>query len=121
MTNILLYLISFSVFVVLQSLAINGIYESFRGSAIKDDVSGKVSYQGMVFYMIAPKFFEKYKYKYWSKNIFSCIKCMSSTYGALTYFPFVVYVFGFRWIEVPVFLFDVFVLVTLNWMIYKKL
>jgi hypothetical protein len=119
--KLFLYLVSFSVFVVLQSLAINGIYDCFRGSAIKDDVSKKISYQGMVLYKIAPTFFEKYKYREWSKPLYSCIRCMASVYGALTYFPTVIYFWGFKWIEIPVFLFDIFILVYLNFYFYKKL
>src|SRR5271170_5759462 len=99
-SDIVLYLIGFSIFVVLQALAINGVKEGLSGSAIKDDLSGKVSYQGNILYMLAPKFLEKHKYKYWSKNLWTCIKCMASAYGALTYWPVILFVFGFNWVEV---------------------
>lgn len=115
------YLGGFSVFVVLQALAINGLKEALSGSALKDDLSGKITYQGNILYMIAPKFFEKYKYRYWAKPIFSCIRCMASFWGALTFWPVVILYFGFNWIELLVFIFNVCVLTTLNYLIYKKL
>lgn len=115
------YLIGFGILVVLQALAINGIKEALSGSAIKDDLSGKITYQGNILYMMAPKFFEKYKYRYWAKNWWTCIKCMSSTYGAATYWPIVVFVFGFYWIEVLIFVWDVFILTYLNYYFYKKI
>ena len=119
--QILLYLISFGLFLVLQSLVINGIHECFRGEKLVDGISGKVDYQGMILYMIAPKIIEKYKRKFFSKNLYSCVKCMSSTYGAITFWPLVIYLFKWHWVEVPIFIFDVFSLVSLNWYIYKKL
>ncbi len=121
LTDIFLYLFGFCLFVTLQALAINGVKEALTGSAIKDDLSGKINYQGNVLYMMAPRFFEKYKYRYWSKNLWTCIKCMSSFWGALTYWPLVIIVFGFNWIEVLIFVWDVFILVYLNNFFYKKL
>lgn len=115
------YLVGFCLFVVLQALAINGIKEALAGSALKDDINKTINYQGNILYMIAPKFFEKYKYRYWAKGAWVCIKCMSSGYGAITYWPIVVWLFGFHWIEVLIYIWDVFILVTLNWIIYKKL
>lgn len=115
------YLIGFCLFVVLQAFAINGVHESMKGSAIKDDLNHKINYQGNILYMLAPWFFEKYKYRYWAKPIFSCIRCMSSVYGALTYWPVVVILFGFNWVELLIFVWDVFILVSLNYLVYKKL
>lgn len=45
---------------------------------------------------------------------------MASFWGAVTYWPAVIYLFGFNLVEIPVFIFDVFILVTTNWIIYKK-
>lgn len=115
------YLIGFSVFVVLQALAINGVKEALTGSALRDDINKKTNYQGNIFYMIAPRFFEKYKHRYWSRPLWSCIRCMASFYGALTYWPVVVLVFGFHWIEALVFVWDVFILTTLNYWVYKRI
>lgn len=116
----ILYLIGFIVMSIIQSIVINGIYESFRGSPIKDDMSGRINYQGNILYMIAPKLFEKHKYKYWSKPIYTCVKCASSFWGGITYWPFIIYLFGLHWIEIPVFIANVFSLVYLNYFFYKR-
>lgn len=113
-------LIALSIFMVLQSLAINGIYECFKGSRHIAD-NGTVTYNGMVFYKIAPKFFEKYRHRWWSKPLWSCIKCMASVYGALTYWPMVIWLFGFHPMEIAVYIVDVFILVYLNAFFYNKL
>lgn len=115
------YIVCFFLFTILQSLAINGMHESMKGSALKDDINNKINYQGNILYMISPRFFEKYKYKYWSKPLFSCVKCMASVYGALTYWPIMILLFGFNWFEVLVFVWDIPILVSLNYWIYKKL
>ena len=120
MVDLLLYLVCFLVFAILQSWMINGLYESFKGSKVVDGISHKVQYQGMIFYMLAPAFFEKYKHRYWSKNLWSCVKCMSSTYGALTYWPTVIWLFNFRCCEVFIFIADVFILIYLNFFFYNK-
>jgi hypothetical protein len=121
LTDIFLYLLGFCFFVVLQALAINGVKEALTGSALKDDINHKINYQGNILYMMAPKFFEKYKYRSWSKPLYSCIRCMASLWGALTYWPLVILLFGFNWVEMIVFAWDVFILVTLNYWVYKKL
>lgn len=58
---------------------------------------------------------------YWSKPISSCIKCMSSFYSMITYWPLVLWIFGFSVWEIPLFVVNVFILVSLNWFIYKRL
>lgn len=115
------YIIFFSIFIVLQALTINGINTCFKGTKVIDDASGKVSYDGMIFYMIAPKFFEKYRHSTWAKPIFSCIKCMASFWGAITFWPLVIYLFGWHWVELLIFVFDVFILTFLNFYLYKKI
>ena|ERR1700753_116623 len=117
----LIYLLSFIGFCLIQSFFINGVHEAFKGSAIRDDVNKTISYQGNILYMIMPRFLEKYKHRYWAKNLWTCVKCLSSTYGALTFWPTVIYLFGFKWEEIFIYIIDVFVLVTLNWIVYKKL
>lgn len=117
---ILYYLVIFSVFVVLQSLFINGVHDCFKGKKLVDGVTSKVDYQGMIFYMMAPSFFEKYRYKIWTKNLWGCVKCMSLPYGAITFFPVAIYLLGWHWEEIPIFVFDVFILVYLNFYFYKK-
>lgn len=118
--EVVLYCISFLIFVVSQSLAINGIYECFRGGCVNDIVKGKVC-SGNIFYQLSPDFFEKHKNKIWAKPLFGCLRCMSSVYGALTFWPIVIMVFGFYPIEIIVFVFDVFILVYLNMFFYKRL
>jgi len=117
--EIVLYLVSFLIFVVLQAMAINGIFELFRGSKINDLIKGEI-YKGNLFYMISPKFFEKNKDKFWASNLFGCVKCMSSTYSLITFFPLVIYLFGFHWEEIFIWAFDAFILVFLNYFFYKK-
>mgnify|MGYP000883416007 CR=1 FL=1 len=119
--DLILYLIGFLLFVFIQGIIINGIHECLQGSAIKDELKGKIFYQGMVIYMLAPKFFERVKNETWFKPFGGCIKCMSSVYGALTYFPFVIGIFGFHLCEIPIFIADIFCLVVINWQIYKRI
>lgn len=64
---------------------------------------------------------EEYKYSKWlRKPIIQCIKCMSSFWGALTFWPVVLCLFGFNLLEIPIFFADVFSLTYLNWIIYLK-
>ncbi len=118
--NDVLYLVGFCLFVVLQSLAINGIHYALQGGCINDFNKGKVC-KGNMLYMIWPTFFERNRSKWWSSAAYSCIKCMSSCWGAITFWPVVVYLFGFHWVQVGVFLFDVPILCSLNFYIYKRL
>lgn len=116
----ILYLVGFCLFVVLQSLSINGFHYSMQGGCVNDLHKGKVC-KGNALYMICPSFFESNKNKWWSAPLWSCIKCMSSFWGAVTFWPVVVYLFGFHWPEIGVFLFDIPILCSLNYYIYKKL
>ena len=105
--NIVLGLSGFLLFAAIQSLVINGIKEAI----------GK----GMILSVFS-KFIEKtIKSEYWRKPWVSCVKCMASTYGALTFWPFVLLLFGWHWAEILIYIADVFTLVTLNWLVYKKL
>lgn len=118
--HIILYFISFSIFVVLQSLAINGWHACFEGGCVDDLHVGKKC-SGNIFYKISPPFFEKNKGKEWARPLWGCVRCESSAIGALTYWPIVLWLFGFHIIEILVFIFDVFILVYLNYFLYKKL
>lgn len=64
-----LILIGFVVFMFIQAIVINGIYDCFKGGCVNDINKGKVC-TGSIFYLIKPSFFEKYKHTNWSKNIF---------------------------------------------------
>lgn len=120
MPYIVLYLISFSIFVVLQALAINGVFELCRGGCVNDLKEGRKC-SGNLFYMIAPEFFEKNKNKSWAAPLFGCVRCMSSFWSLITFFPTVIYFYGFHWEEIFIWAFDAFILVSLNFYVYKKL
>lgn len=120
MMEIFYYISSFCLFVILQALVINGIHYAFSGGCIPDIEKGKVC-KGNILYLIRPAFFERNKDKNWSKPIFSCVRCMSSAYSIITYWPIVIYLFGFHYMEILIWLFDICILSSLNWIIYKKL
>lgn len=117
--QILQYTIAFAIFVVLQGLAINGVYESMRGSCTNDINKGLIC-TGNILYPFK-RWLSKYISEYWLNPIGNCPRCMSSLYGALSFFPTVIYLFGFHLIEIPIYIFDVFILVSVNWIIYKKM
>lgn len=105
---------------LLQAIFINGVHELFKGGCITDISSGKKC-SGNLFYSINPSFFEKYKNTNWSKPLWSCIKCQSSIWSIITFWPVVIYLFGFHIWEIPVWIFDSCSLVFLNYYWYKKL
>lgn len=102
----LVNLIALMIFLILQSFFINGVYYSFS--------------KGNVFNRINPEFFEKHKKKIWALPLWSCIRCMSSVWGTATFWIPVIYFFGFCPIEMYVFIIDIGCLVTLNWIVFKK-
>ncbi len=65
----------------------------------------------------------KYKYNNWIRKAvgLSCIKCGSSFYGPTTLVPVLIYLFGIRWEIVPVAIFNIGVLIFLNFYFYKAL
>lgn len=117
--DLLIRLIEFLIFVFLQSLFINGWNESFKGGCVKN-IDGTTRCDGMIFYKLKPSFFEKHKGKWWTLPLWGCVKCESSVIGCLTFFSFVLPVYGFEWVEIPIFVCDVFILVPLNWFVNKK-
>lgn len=98
-------LISFLVFAVMQSLFINGVKELFQ--------------DGMIFSRLR-NFFIKHISEFWRKPLYSCVRCMSGLYGALTFFPVAIYLHGLRWELIFVFLFDVGILIYLTYFFYKR-
>jgi len=98
-------MITFLLFMLIQAMFINGVKESTG--------------EGMILENPARWIREKLG-TYWSKPFFGCIRCMSSVYGFITYWPAVLYKFGFEWWQVPVFIIDVFCLVYLTWFLYKR-
>lgn len=119
--DLFFYILSFCLFTVIQALAINGIHYCFKGESVKNDLTGKIVYSGNVFYSMAPKFFEKNKYKWWAKPLWKCVRCMASVYSIITFWPVIISIFGWHYEELFIWGLDAFVLVTLNWIIYKKL
>jgi hypothetical protein len=99
------------IFLVVQAMVINGIHISFKGYK-QDGVP-----HGNIFYLL---FAHKWSGdEWWQKPLYSCVKCMASVWGALTFWPVVVYNFGFDIVQVPLFIADVFALSYLNWFFYK--
>lgn len=105
----------------MQSLAINGLHYAFKWESKKKE-NGEIEIVGNVLFPIA-KFFGTLKHPFfiWAyKPMFSCVRCMSSFWGAVTFFPFVIWIFGFQFWQIGMYAFDVLILCTLNWLIYKK-
>lgn len=104
LVNILLFLVCLSVLCILQAIFINGVKASMEEGMIFEKVGKWVTRLGS-----------------WGKALGGCIRCMSSVFGAATYWPTIVYAFGFQTWEIPLFVADVFILVSLTWWFYKKL
>lgn len=118
-TDITIALVGFLVFIFLQALFINGLNECFKGGVVNDMNKGKI-YSGMIFYMMAPEFFQNNKHKAWAKPVYACVRCMSSVWGSITFFSAFVPVFGFHLWEIPVLIADVFILVYVTFFLYQK-
>lgn len=93
------------IFVLLQGLAINGFQQVMDG--------------GMIFNPYK-KWLQKQK-SWIGKPGGLCIKCLSSTGGTITFWPSALYCYGFHWFEIFVWIFDIFVLVYVNFYFYKKM
>ncbi len=105
--HIVLGLSGFLLLSIIQAYVINGIKEAMN--------------EGHILFWFS-KFIEKnVKSETIRKPLGKCIRCMASTGGAITYWPFVLFVFGWHWAEVPIFVANMFVLVVLNWLIFKKI
>jgi uncharacterized membrane protein YeiB len=92
------------IFVLFQSMAINGLVLSMEDGMILNG------------------------YKRWlksRKNWFShpmglCIRCSASVFGTITFWPAALLGFGWKPIEVFAWIMDIFVLVYLNSFLYKR-
>lgn len=104
--NIILGITGFFMFSLLQAFIINGVKECFNEGMILSGFS---------------KCIERLLGKYWSKPIVGCIRCMASFWSAVIYWPFVLKLFGWNIYEVPIFVANMFTILVLNWLIYKKL
>jgi len=93
------------IFVLFQGLAINGFQQSMDKGMILEGYK---------------KWLERRK-PWVGKPMGLCIKCSASVGGTVTFWPAALYAFGFRPIEIFAWVFDIFVLISINWLIYKKL
>jgi hypothetical protein len=98
-------LIVFLLFVICQGAFIVGLKSTFEEKMILEKPA---------------KWIRETLGEYWSKPFVGCIRCMSSVYGFITYWPAVLYEYGFHFWQVPAFIFDVFVLVYVTWFLYRK-
>ena len=118
--NTVLGLAGFILFIFLQALFINGWHECFRGDCTQDINRGRVC-GGNIFFRISPEFIHRHKDKFWARPVFGCVKCEASVMGSVTYWPTALIIFGFHPVEIPIWIGDMFILVILNWLVYKKL
>ncbi len=108
MMNLFFGLLSFMVFVFLQALFINGINESMV--------------EGMVLSGVKKWVNRNIKSEFWTKPITGCVRCMASFWGGIvTFLPTAFILFGFHWWETPLFIVDVVILVSVNFIVYKRL
>jgi len=105
MIDLLYFLLCFSIFIVLQSLFINGYRDLFN--------------DGMILYKLR-LLIDKNVNEFWRKPIYSCVKCLSSTIGTFTFLSASIYLFGLRWEEIPLLIFDIVILVYANYFFYKR-
>lgn len=74
--------------------------------------------------MFGFSFYRTYQFPVYSKwvrkPIIECVKCMASFWGTLTYWPIMLWVFGFEWWQIPVWIVDMIILVYVNYYWYKK-
>lgn len=93
------------IFVLFQGLAINGFQQAM------DD--------GMIFHPY--KLWLQKRPKWFSKPMGLCVQCSASVGSIVSFWPAVLYIYGWKPIEVFAWFFDIFVLVALNRLIYKFL
>ncbi len=106
MTNVILFLI-------MQAWIVNGVHIAFKGYI---DRETGVPHGNIFYLMFAYKWTGE---EWWQKPLYSCVKCMASFWGAATFWPVILYIFKFNWVEIPIFVADVFALAFLNWFFYK--
>lgn len=98
-------MIEILIFVLFQGLAINGFQLAMDEGMILNPYK---------------KWLQKQK-SWIGKPMGLCIKCSSSIGGAITFWPAALNAFGWHPIELFAWIFDVFVLVSINFFIYKRL
>lgn len=101
----LVLLLSFFVFCVIQAMFINGVKSCFE----KEMIFNKLG-----------EWLKSRLGEWWYKPIAGCSRCMSSIWGAVTFWPVFLIRFGFEWWQVPLFVANVFILVYLVYFLYKR-
>ena len=102
--NIVVGLIAFLLFVIVQSVIINGVKGTFEEGMIFEKYGKWVQGLG-----------KNYKF------LGSCVRCMAISFGGLIYWPAVLWIFGFEVWQVFVFIADAFCVSTISFYLYKKL
>jgi len=93
------------IFVIFQGLAINGFQQAMGDGMILEGYKKWLK-----------------KQKLWFSNPMGlCIKCSASVGGTITFWPSALYAFGWRPIELFAWVFDIFVLVYVNFYLFKKI
>lgn len=93
------------IFVLFQGLAINGFQQSMDEGMILNPYK---------------KWLQKRR-SWIGKPMGLCVKCMASIGSTLTFWPAALYCYGWHPFELFVWVFDILILVTVNFWIYKKL
>jgi len=110
MEKLFLGLLFFCIFMVLQSVFINGLKSTFGKEMIFEKVG----------------IFLKSKLPiYLYKPLIGCVQCMSSVWGTITYWSFIFLFFKLKYVHIPIWVaiwvVDVFCLTVINLYISKKL
>jgi hypothetical protein len=98
-------IIDLLIFVLLQGLSANGIYLSMEDGMILNGY----------------KAWLKKRPSWVGKPFGLCIKCMASSVGTVTFWPTCLFIYGWHPMEIFVWIMDLFLLVSVNWYIYKKM
>jgi len=105
--EIMFYIISFFIFLVLQAIFINGLHIAMG--------------EGYPLHFIK-KAFSTSKNEWLKKSVGgSCIKCMGSSWGIATFSLTFIYLFGLKLEVIPLAIFDAIALIYLNYSLYKEL
>lgn len=99
-----MYELQFLLFTLCQSVVILGISNAAEKGYILE----------------RPAKYIQEKLGWFSKPIIGCVRCMSSFWGSATYWPVVVWRYGFEWWEVGIWVANIFALVYVNWFLYKR-
>lgn len=93
------------IFIFFQGLSINGFQQSMEDGMILNPYK---------------KWLQKMP-SWIGKPLGLCIKCSASIGSIVTFWPVALYVYGWHPFEIFVWVFDIFVLVSVNWILYKKM